>query len=874
MEHPFIAPVSRGLCGAAAFWYNLCIRKPHDEREDSVKNANWFVAAAVLCAALSCSSAVFEPIAADDGKGLNLPLFDTTDVYTAAFFRDFGVDGDTEKGLWRKAEPVTAFAVKVGAESEQKTEVRMMYSQSALYLCGIMHQPMKTLTAQFDQDDLNIYNDDCMEILLNVPNDGGSDFVYIAVNALGKVLDMKNGDTAFRVKGMKLKTAKYGDRWTFEMKLPFNGFPVLQPFGGDAWGVRFCRTVHNPRFICSAPKMSAASHYRKADFAKLLFASQPNMATAEMRRAAEERKTATECKLFYGRYAKLRRRADELTGSLAGLDESIKVFATAKAAAKQLKDSVDGFCERNADVLSRGELPPKPERDALFAMAHGFEKYAADKAFVAWRMDPWAKGSPHDLPPADWTPLKGISFEQAGNEREVVGLCFRSLLAGGRLDLRFSPKTVRIKGKLLPRHAFEIYEEKFLRYKEDVISEPLVKVAGDFVTLTPGASTRVWIVFNSRGIEPGEYKTQIELKPAWREDVAKTAIDVTAKVWSFALPETRDWPLKSFFWGPNQLRDDEAETLKLMHSHHVTHGWTKGFLYWYGLDPVGRVMGKNPDAFDETLAKTANEEFFRTAKSLGMRFVIGWNTPRCWQWYKTMSDRFLGMGFQYEDFVFKSLIADEFKKNAIPKYAKEREDVWRNVGSNLWFQAVYLSTPPPSGATMDDIEEAKLPEFYKFWTLISDLAQDGYRGADTIRRLRAKGCSVWDYHCGLHMHARSSLRYYRNSPRKAYADGLDGTAMWCSSNSKGDDSFDPSDGSDDGYSGTATTGASSRPRTSRRSARDLRTLRMWTGSKRRLRASAETRRRSTGRWSKSLRRSARRQIRQPLRNGGSSSGGR
>ena len=48
------------------------------------------------------------------------------------------------------------------------------------------------------------------------------------------------------------------------------------------------------------------------------------------------------------------------------------------------------------------------------------------------------------------------------------------------------------------------------------------------------------------------------------------------------------------------------------------------------------------------------------------------------------------------------------------------------------------------------------------------------------------------------MHARSSLKYYRHAPRKAYADGLDGTAMWCSSNSKGDDSFDPSDGPDDG----------------------------------------------------------------------------
>ena len=752
----------------------------------------------LFAAVLTGDAAVFAPIASDDGKGGPASLFDTPDVYTAAYVRDFEVDGDPAKGIWRKAEPITALHVKTGAENEQKTEVRMMYSQTALYICGVMHQPMKTLTAQFDQDDLNIYNDDCMEILLNLPNDGESDFVYIAVNALGKVLDMKNGDSAFRVKGMKLKTIKYDDRWTFEVKLPFDGFPVLQPFGGDAYGVRFCRTVHNPKFICTAPKMSANSHYRKADFAKLLFADPPNV-TDEMRRAAAGRKTAAECKRFYERYDALRRRTGEIMGALAGLDDGVKVFAEAKAAARQMKDAVVEFKARNADVLARKELPPQTERDALFAMSRGFEKYAEDKAFIAWPMDPWAKGSPSDAPPVDWSPLKSISFEQAGNEREVVGLNFRSLLAGGRLDLRIVPRSARNgKKKFLSRHAFEIYEEKFLRYKDDVISEPLERTAGDFITLTPGVCTRVWIVFNSRGIEPGEYKTKIELKPAWGENAAKSEIAVKAKVWNFALPETRDWPLKSFFWGPNYLQDDETETLKLTHAYHITHGWTKGFLYWYGLDAANRPRKVDGNTFDETIAKTANEEFFRTAKDLGMRFVIGWNTPNCWEWYKTMSDRFLGMGFAYEDFVFKSLIRDEFGKKHIPDLANYRDDVWRNVGSNLWFQAVYLSTPPPSGATMDDIEAAKLPEFFKNWTIISDLSQDKKRWPDTVRRLRAKGCSVWDYHCGLHMHARSSLKYYRNSPRKSYAMGMDGSAMWCSSNSKGDDSFDPSDGPDDG----------------------------------------------------------------------------
>lgn len=759
-----------------------------------MKLSSLYSAALVSFAAVA---AVFEPIASDDGKSAPASLYDTPEVFPVPYVRDFVVDGDPAKGIWRKAEPITAFIAKTGTGEVFRTEVRMMYSSKAFYICGTMHQPMERLTAQFDQDDLAVYNDDCMEILLNTPNEGDSDFIYMAINPLGKMLDMKNGDSSFRVKGMKVKTLRRADRWTFELKLPFAGFPVIEPFGGDAYGIRFCRTVHNPQFICTVPKMTARSHYRKADFAKLLFMDRPDVTDA-MRRAAAERKAKAEFNRFFELYEKVKCRADELSGSLSGLDEGVKVFAEAKAAAAQLKAAVDGFSARNAKALSKKAMPPLSERNALFAEWKGFEKYAEDRAYVMWPMDMWSKGSPSDMPPADYQPVTRISFEQAGNEREAVGFYFRSLLAGGRLDLRFSPKSVIVRGRPLSRHSFEIYEEKFLRYKDDVISEPLVKVAGDFITLTPGVSTRVWIVFNSRGIRPGEYKTDIELKPAWAEDVAKRNIEVDIKVWDFDLPETRDWPLKSFFWGPNQLQDDEAETVRLMHSYHVTHGWTKGFLYWHGLDAVNRIKGNDPVKFNENLAKTANEEFFRTAKDLGMRFVIGWSTPVCWQWYKTMSERFLGMGFEYEDFVFKSLIADEFSKKHIPARAAEREAVTGNLGTNLWFQAVYLSTPPPSGATIEDIEEARLPEFYKFWTLISDLAHDKKRGAETVRRLRAKGCSVWDYHCGLHMHQRSSLKYYRNSPRKAFMHNLDGSAMWCSTNSKGNDSFDSSDGPDDG----------------------------------------------------------------------------
>lgn len=352
-------------------------------KESTVKSCGVCFAVLMSFAAIA---RVFEPIASDGGKSAPANLYDTTDVFPVAHVRDFVVDGDPAKGIWRKAEPITAFTVKTGTGEPLKTEVRMLYSSKALYVCGTMHQPMATLTAQFDQDDLAVYNDDCVEILMNTPNDGESDFIYMAINPLGKMLDMKNGDSSFRVKGMKVKTLRRTDCWTFELKLPFAGFPVVAPFGGDAYGIRFCRTVHNPGFICTAPKMSARSHYRKADFAKLLFRDHPNVTDA-MRRTAAERKARAEFNRFSGMYEKMRRRADELAGSLSGLDGGVKVFADAKAAARQLKDAVDGFAARNAAALSEETLPPILERNALFAIWRGFEKYAEDKAYVMWPMD-------------------------------------------------------------------------------------------------------------------------------------------------------------------------------------------------------------------------------------------------------------------------------------------------------------------------------------------------------------------------------------------------------------------------------------------------------------------------------------------------------
>ena len=752
----------------------------------------------MACVTAAVNAAVITPVPVDEVPAGRASLVDTDEVCTAEFVKDFEIDGDATKDVWQVTKPITSFKAK-GDRSDGglKTEVRLLYSSKALYVCGVFHQPMDRMLAKYDQNDLAIHSDDCLEMLLHVPGKAIPHLLHFAVNPLGSVYDARDGVKSYRVGKSVIKTRRYDNRWTVEMKLPFSGIPLARPFAGDFVGVRFCRFVNDPKSRVAVPVMKGGAINACNNFAKLLFA-EPKTGGAAMRREAETYRRERLRRSFLARHEALRRRITECRNSLSGADTGNSFVSNAVAGVREMDEFLTAFSNRNASVFASGTLPSEPERLLFYSMEEGFRTFASTRSYLVWPMDVWETGSPSDRPPADYSPVSSISFEQAGNERQAVGLCFESLLAGMRLDLRLAPTAAYTgRKKSVPCEAFEVYQSPFVRYDGMVMTDPLVKAHGNIITLSPGVPTRVWIVFNSRNVKPGEYLSKIQLKPAWRDDVAAGEIQVKSRVWGFKLPETRDWPIKSFFWGPNQFPNDEVQALRLMHSHHVTHGWTKAFLYWYGLDDFGRLRGKKPDSFNEHLAKTANEEFFQTAKSLGMRFVIGWNYPTCWEWYKTLSERFLGMGFKYEDFVFKSLIADEFKKNSIPKHADARAEVTSHT-TNLWFQVVYLSTPPPAGATMEDIEAAKLPEFYKMWTLIGGLAHDPERGTDAIRRLRAKGCNVWDYRCAQHMHSRNATEYFRNAPRRAYLRGLDGTAVWATGTRKGDDGFDASDGYDDG----------------------------------------------------------------------------
>ena len=758
----------------------------------------------ILCGGMALAVSLF-------ARSAEVKTVDTDVVFNAAYTEDFDVDGKLGAPVWRIATPIAQMRDNryPKVDLPKRADLRFAYSKTALYFGGTVWQDMKTAVYKWDQHDLPIWNDDNVELDFFLEEDDGAHVYQIIMNPMGAVGDLRNGNINWNADGIVVRTERFGDRWTIEVKLPFASLGLERQVSGDFIAARVCRWLHAQGAIShgSTPILINTGNEQRGRFAKLSFAEPTGANAAALIAADRVYKADSFRRKFYKRY-------DRLVSAFAEISAMSAAFASSRHPLHvRALDAVDGFRKTLADfqagqaaALAAHQPVPQVEAETLFAAWRAFERTAADMAYVMWETSPWQVGSPRDMPAADASLTPGkIAFEQAGNEREQVCFNLHGLLCGARLDLRLWPETLDENGQFLSSDNFEVYLEPFVDIEGETVTMPLVRTPGNVVTVSPGRTVRVWIVFNSRGVKAGTYATALKVKPLSRVEIPVRALPLTATVWNFDLPETRDWPIRSFFWGAFSFHNDEVALMELMHDCHVTHAWTQFHRYRYGLygensywKAPNRGKGKveSDHDFDDEVALHGNQAFLDRAKELGMRFVIGWGTPTSLAWFQLMTRRFLDMGFAYEDFTYKGLLTDEFLSKDIPVWARRREEVW-NWNTNLSFQATLLSTPPPNGPSLEEIEAAGLPKFFRNWTVIRGLTKDPDRGARILSSLRRHGCKIWSYECSHFMHKQDILDYYRLYPWEARMSGLDGFAIWTIYSPKRD-GWDSRDGFDDG----------------------------------------------------------------------------
>ncbi len=822
---------------------------------------------------------VFQPVPPEADAAGSVLLDIDLPVYLTA--EPMKIDGNPDKACWKKVSPLPTLVKKDNSVPKAASEIKLLYDRNNLYIMARFAEPqMNRLSARFDQRDLAIYSDDCLEFLILTPGNRHN-FFHFAVNAIGSIFDTRDGRKNWNAANAVVKNIRGNDFWTVEMQIPFKDLGIATPQIGENWGARFCRERHGAeRELSSVPRNENRSFSDKVALGKLCFmgsldgknalecsipaekfmpgCNPVSLKTKDLSgKNAEYMVTVTQ----YGRKSEILGREESKLNVAAGgtaelplvvkvdndetervavgiadaggnavysrilergykaVEPSIRQAAVRLARYQEnagifksyrhplymsvvesvelLVKELQTYREKLDRALNAGEMVSEADYEHIAAMVNGFNRWLEGRRYLVWQTSPWEVGSPDAIAPLDYNEKMVLKFNQAGNEREAVCLVISGLLCDKRMDLRLFAEPIKQDGKFISSDSFRIYTEEFVDHLGSLSSTPLIQAPGNIITVTPGHSLRVWVVFDSKGVEPGNYAGVIKIKPLYDYSLPNRELPVALRIFNFALPETRDWPLDCFFWTGKFTPLNEPAMVQLVHDYHIKWVMTESENYKNGFINDRTAVGpKNELGYDPRRAKTANEEFFRLAKQLGMRVVFAWGTSTDVQWHQLMSDRLKGMGFDYGDFMFHGALKDEFHASDIPKAAELRKQL-KAADPNWQFMATLLNTPPPSGATLQQIEQAGLPEFFKFWSVISSRAFDSKQGPETINLLRKHGGKVWAYRCSYNMQTQDVMDYYRIFLWESYLRGFDGAAFWTLHSTK-NDGFDHRDGYDDG----------------------------------------------------------------------------
>jgi hypothetical protein len=143
----------------------------------------------------------------------------------------------------QKPATVTGFSAALTlAAPRQATEVAVNWDEKTLdvaFTCadnGIVAEVK-------DNDNVKLWNDDCVYVWLDPghTHNGDKKYTMIQVSASGAWHDLKNGDPAFNVEGLKVDVARTGTGWTAHLQIPWKGLGEAAPKPGAVWGVNFTR---------------------------------------------------------------------------------------------------------------------------------------------------------------------------------------------------------------------------------------------------------------------------------------------------------------------------------------------------------------------------------------------------------------------------------------------------------------------------------------------------------------------------------------------------------------------------------------------------------------------------------------------------------
>jgi hypothetical protein len=153
--------------------------------------------------------------------------------------------GNVSDAVWQNALKLDGFALRGGQPAHEPTEVRLVYTDDALYAAfRCLESSMdKLLTARTERDS-DVWEDDSVELVLN-PGALRDTYYQIIINSAGAIFDGRSAvgeetDTSWNA-ALDVKTSLGDGQWIAELKVPFADLGLRSRPKGEIWLCNFAR---------------------------------------------------------------------------------------------------------------------------------------------------------------------------------------------------------------------------------------------------------------------------------------------------------------------------------------------------------------------------------------------------------------------------------------------------------------------------------------------------------------------------------------------------------------------------------------------------------------------------------------------------------
>ena len=185
------------------------------------------------------------------------------------------IDGVLNDAVWRAVPPVEWGNINAGGEvdNDQFSRSWAAYDDKFIYVAFENLEPdTASLTTDQKIRDIDVWKDDAGELFIEPNNVGAEPYFQIVINAENLTYDDENGGVkrAWNPR-MESATQVYDDRWTIEVKIPFEDMGADKAPTGETWGWNFNRHIVTNAGIWTGWATTGSSFHTPTRFGDLTF---------------------------------------------------------------------------------------------------------------------------------------------------------------------------------------------------------------------------------------------------------------------------------------------------------------------------------------------------------------------------------------------------------------------------------------------------------------------------------------------------------------------------------------------------------------------------------------------------------------------------